>query len=63
MRSHYRPPRRALLVLLPALWAVPGAALLAQEISLGGFIPLVGIGLTDEFKNGDTDATFFLADP
>lgn len=43
--------------------------LLAQQASaattpLGGFIPFVGIGLTDEFKNASTDltGTFFLAD-
>lgn len=36
----------------------------AQDISIGGFIPFVGIGLTDEFKDGGgLDATFFLADP
>lgn len=36
----------------------------AQDISIGGFIPLVGIGLTDEFKSGSgLEATFFLADP
>jgi hypothetical protein len=32
-------------------------------VPLGGFIPFVGIGLTDQFKDGDSlDATFFIAD-
>ena len=36
----------------------------AAEASLGGFIPFVGIGLTDEFKDSTTDltGTFFMAD-
>ncbi|MGI9429008.1 MAG: aspartyl protease family protein, partial [Bythopirellula sp.] len=36
----------------------------AQQVPLGGFIPFVGIGLTDEFKDAGTDLTgaFFLAD-
>ncbi len=38
--------------------AAPGA-------SIGGFIPFVGIGLTNQFKNANTDltGTFFIADP
>ncbi len=32
-------------------------------VSIGGFIPFVGIGLTDQFDSGDgLDATFFIAD-
>jgi hypothetical protein len=32
-------------------------------VPLGGFIPFVGIGLTDQFKDGDSlDATFFITD-
>ena len=35
------------------------------NVSLGGFIPFVGIGLTDEFETFDSDleGTFFIADP
>ncbi len=38
---------------------------LAESAPLGGFIPFVGFGLTDEFKDANTDltGTFFLADP
>lgn len=37
----------------------------AQDVPLGGFIPYVGVTLTDEFKNASTDlsGTFFLAEP
>ncbi len=37
----------------------------AAEVPLGGFIPFVGIGLTDEFETFDTDptGTFSIADP
>jgi len=37
----------------------------ATDASLGGFIPYVGISLTDKFKDSNTDLTFtyFLADP
>jgi len=35
----------------------------SAEVPLGGFIPLVGISLTDEFKDaGDLSGTFFIAD-
>lgn len=36
----------------------------ADDAPLGGFIPFVGISLTDEFKNANTDltGTFFIAD-
>jgi hypothetical protein len=46
-----------------ACWSASPASALG-EVSLGGFIPLVGIGLTDEFKNASTDltGTFFIAD-
>lgn len=39
-------------------FAAPGA-------SIGGFVPFVGIGLTDEYETFDTDptGTFFIADP
>ena len=36
--------------------ALPGWA---QEVPLGGFIPFVGIGLTDEFKTFDDDVFYF----
>ena len=46
---------------------VPGllAHTARADVPLGGFIPFVGIGLTDEFKNANTGVTgtFFLADP
>ncbi len=35
----------------------------ADEVPLGGFIPFVGIGLTDEFESQDDDLQFFVADP
>ncbi len=36
----------------------------AFDSPLGGFLPLVGIGLTDEFKNSNSgDVLFFMADP
>ncbi len=35
----------------------------SADVPLGGFIPLVGISLTDEFKDaGDLSGTFFIAD-
>jgi hypothetical protein len=45
-----------------ALALAPGAR---ADVSLGGFIPFVGIGLTDEFETFDSDpaGTFFIADP
>jgi hypothetical protein len=48
-----------------ALWLAPWAQVAAQDrVPIGGFIPLVGIGLTDEYKNASTDltGTFFIAD-
>ncbi len=58
------------MVLRKLTCALATCLLLAQQASaattpLGGFIPFVGIGLTDEFKNASTDltGTFFLADP
>ncbi len=53
-------------IFLTACWvSVLCAGLAHADVPLGGFIPLVGIGLTDEFKNANTDltGTFFLADP
>jgi len=48
-------------------WAllVVTTSTLAAEVPLGGFIPFVGIGLTDEFETFDTDPTgaFSIADP
>ncbi|MEX0612132.1 MAG: retropepsin-like aspartic protease [Pirellulales bacterium] len=37
----------------------------ADSVPLGGFMPLVGIGLTNQFEtfDSDPDGTFFLADP
>ncbi|TWT86327.1 hypothetical protein Mal64_38680 [Pseudobythopirellula maris] len=35
----------------------------AAEVAIGGFIPLVGLGLTDEYQTFDEDASFFIADP
>ena len=35
----------------------------ANEIALEGFLPLVGIGLTDEFQTLDEDLLFSVADP
>ncbi|TWU30019.1 retropepsin-like aspartic protease [Bythopirellula polymerisocia] len=57
MTLRHLPSTLAILVLL-AQQAVTAA------VPLGGFIPFVGIGLTDEFKNASTDltGTFFLAD-
>ena len=51
------------ILLITAISLSPGTA--AAQLPIGGFIPFVGIGLTDEFKNGATDltGTFFLADP
>lgn len=61
----FRRAGHGLQVSATILLACISAASRAQDASLGGFIPLVGIGLTDEFKNAGTDLTggFFLADP
>jgi aspartyl protease len=44
---------------------LPTASAPAASAPLGGFIPYVGIGLTNEFKDSTTDltGTFFLAEP
>lgn len=57
--------RKLLAIVLTSLALLPMGSAAAQEVPLGGFIPFVGIGLTDEFKNASTDltGTFFLADP
>jgi hypothetical protein len=49
--------------IVAALWVVPCAAL--PSAPLGGFIPLVGIGMNDYFEDFDTDPTgsYFVADP
>lgn len=45
--------------------SLSAALVRAQDVPLGGFIPYVGVTLTDEFKNASTDlsGTFFLAEP
>jgi hypothetical protein len=50
------------LALVCALFA-PG--LVSADVPLGGFIPFVGIGLTNQFNtfDNDPDGTFFIADP
>jgi hypothetical protein len=35
----------------------------AQQPSIGGFIPFVGLGLTKQFETFEQDTTFFIADP
>lgn len=57
--------RRYLLVALLLLLLASRPAVAQQsEVSLGGFIPYVGITLTNKFKNASTDLTggFFLAE-
>jgi hypothetical protein len=52
---------RRLTFSLAVLFVINTSALAA--VPLGGFIPFVGIGLTDQFKDGDSlDATFFITD-
>lgn len=51
-----------LLSVAPLVVATAGA----RDISIGGFIPYVGLTLTDEFKDGDAlsgDGTFFISEP
>ncbi len=52
------------LIAIVLMVCAPCAAL-AGDVPLGGFIPFVGIGLTDEFIDASTDlaGTFFLAQP
>jgi Aspartyl protease len=51
------------------LWAAAFALVIAgrarADVSIGGFIPFVGIGLTNQFETFDNDptGTFFIADP
>jgi len=51
------------LVCAISAWAV--AAQVHADVPLGGFIPFVGIGLTDEFETFDSDPTglYNIADP
>jgi hypothetical protein len=52
---------RRLTFALAALFVINPSTFAA--VPLGGFIPFVGIGLTDQFKDGDSlDATFFITD-
>jgi hypothetical protein len=53
---------RLLLCLL--LIVAAGNARIRADVPLGGFIPFVGISLTDEFKDADEDltGTFFIAE-
>jgi hypothetical protein len=52
---------RRLTLALAALFVINPSTFAA--VPLGGFIPFVGIGLTDQFKDGDSlDATFFITD-
>ena len=43
-----------------AVWVIVAGR--ANGVPLEGFLPLVGIGLTDEFKTFDEDLYFFMAD-
>lgn len=60
---------RLVVLLLAMLLTTPGLAP-AQDISIGGFIPYVGLGMTDEFKTIDSvseegfdlGGTFFISD-
>jgi hypothetical protein len=52
---------RRLTFALAALFVINPSTFAA--VPLGGFIPFVGFGLTDQFKDGDSlDATFFITD-
>src|SRR5437868_2574126 len=58
--------RQIVEITLGALCALGCAThVLADSAPLGGFIPMVGIGLTNQFKNSNNDptGTFFIADP
>ena len=48
--------RHALATALVVCTLVPARQLAAGEVPVGGFLPLVGFGLTDEFLD---DLTFF----
>ncbi len=52
-------------LLIGAICALALASNCAAATSLGGFIPFVGIGLTNQFNtfDNDPDGTFFIADP
>jgi hypothetical protein len=52
-------------ILCGAVLALVFAGRACANVSIGGFVPLVGIGLTNEFEtfDSDPDGTFFIADP
>jgi hypothetical protein len=62
-RNILRIARNLLAAQLLIAFAVPACA--APGASIGGFIPFVGIGLTNQFQTFDNDptGTFFIADP
>ncbi len=58
--------RQLLVALTAVLLTIPDAPLHAQDVPLGGFIPFVGIGMTNEFKTLDEidlGGVPFIADP
>lgn len=46
-------------------WLLCASSVAQSAVSIGGFVPFVGIGLTKEFETFDSDptGTFFIADP
>jgi hypothetical protein len=48
-----------------AVYALAVAACARADVPIGGFVPFVGIGLTNQFEtfDSDPDGTFFIADP
>lgn len=54
--------RGVVLAIFASLFSTPSVA--ANDSPLGGFLPFVGMALSDEFKNsGGGEATFFISDP
>ena len=58
------------LVAACALFTINSVAVAQNGVSIGGFIPFVGLGMTDEYKTIDSTidgidvgATFFISDP
>jgi hypothetical protein len=53
------------LILCGAAFALAFAGRACADVSIGGFVPFVGIGLTNQFDtfDSDPDGTFFIADP
>jgi Aspartyl protease len=51
--------------ILGSLFALAVAACARGDVPIGGFVPFVGIGLTNQFEtfDSDPDGTFFIADP